>query len=270
MWKRFFGGKKQRQQKQRQQAGTAPQGERSNLNSEVDASADRSSFEPRPFGNGEAHVNSLETIMTDHQVQQPKADIGKQQIGTVYAKAFLAAAAQSQSVDQDLDEFGALVATVLNQQPTFEATLSSPRVAVEEKIGLLDRTLKGNVSEGLLKFLKVVCRHERLDCLREIYLAARDQHHQAKGVVQVHVTTAEALDGGMSERVKSELGQHLKSEVDLVQKVDPSIVGGMIIRIGDMVYDSSVRQKLASIRQKTVDNTSQQMRESLEKFAPSN
>ena len=70
-----------------------------------------------------------EITMSD-QVQEPKADIGKQQIGTVYAKAFLAASANSKSVDADLEEFGLLVANVIEKQPVFEQTLASPRVAI--------------------------------------------------------------------------------------------------------------------------------------------
>ena len=120
-------------------------------------------------------TSQTEITMSD-QVQEPKADIGKQQIGTVYAKAFLAAAAKNQTVDSDLEEFGALLASVIEKEPAFEQMLASPRVAIEEKIALLDKTLKGRVSDGLLTFIKVVCQHERLDCLREIYLAARDQH----------------------------------------------------------------------------------------------
>ena len=208
--------------------------------------------------------------MTEHHVQQPKADIGRQQVGSVYAKALLAAAANSNTVDQDLDEFAELLTTLVENQPAFEATLASPRIAAEEKIGLLDKTLQGHVSEGLLKFLKVVCRHGRLDCLREIYLAARQQHNDSKGVRQVHVTTAESLDDHMSGRIQQELTAHLQHEVELIKHVDPSVIGGMIIRIGDMVYDSSVRQKLSSMRQQTVANTAQHMRDSIDRFALSN
>ena len=208
--------------------------------------------------------------MTEHQVRQPKADIGRQQIGSVYAKAFLATAGKTNTVDDDLDEFAALLADVVDQQPVFEATLASPRVSAEEKIDLLDKTLQGHASDGLLTFVKVVCQHGRLDCLREIYLAARRQHNHSKGVMQVHVTTAEALDENMSGRIQKDLSEHLQHDVELVKHVNPSILGGMIVRIGDMVYDSSVRQKLNSIRQQTVENTAQQMRDAIDRFALSN
>ena len=86
----------------------------------------------------------------------------------------------------------------------------------------------------------------------------------------MEVTTAEALDASASQRVEKDLSEFLGKKVDLVKHVDADIIGGMIIRIGDMVYDTSVRQKLASIRTQTVESTAQQMRASLEQFATNN
>jgi F-type H+-transporting ATPase subunit delta len=205
--------------------------------------------------------------MSDENSSQPKADIGRQQIGGIYAKAFLAAAQKDGAARELLDELGSLVLHTLDKQPAFEATLASPRIAAEEKVEILNRVFQQRVSAGLLTFLKVVCRHDRLDCLREIHAAAKQQYNESRGIVEVHLTTAQPLDGKLTRQIEQALSQHLKQEVELQRSTDTLLIGGMIIRIGDMVYDSSLRQRLFSLRQQTVDKTVQQMRSASDRFA---
>ena len=205
--------------------------------------------------------------MSDENSSRPKADIGRQQIGGIYAKAFLAAAQKEGTASELLDELGSLVLHTLDKQPAFEATLASPRIAAEEKVEILNRVFQQRVSAGLLTFLKVVCRHERLDCLREIHAAAKQQYNESRGIVEVHVTTARPLDEKLTRQIEQALSQHLKQEVELQRSTDTLLIGGMIIRIGDMVYDSSLRQRLFSLRQQTVDKTVQQMRSASDRFA---
>jgi F-type H+-transporting ATPase subunit delta len=205
--------------------------------------------------------------MSDENSSQPKADIGRQQIGGIYAKAFLAAAQKDGAARELLDELGSLVLHALDKQPAFEATLASPRIAAEEKVEILNRVFQQRVSAGLLTFLKVVCRHDRLDCLREIHAAAKQQYNESRGIVEVHLTTARPLDEKLTRQIEQALSQHLKQEVELQRSTDTLLIGGMIIRIGDMVYDSSLRQRLFSLRQQTVDKTVQQMRSASDRFA---
>ena len=205
--------------------------------------------------------------MSDENSSQPKADIGRQQIGGIYAKAFLAAAQKDGAARELLDELGSLVLHALDKQPAFEATLASPRIAAEEKVEILNRVFQQRVSAGLLTFLKVVCRHERLDCLREIHAAAKQQYNESRGIVEVHLTTAQPLEEKLTRQIERALSEHLKQEVELQRSTDTLLIGGMIIRIGDMVYDNSLRQRLFSLRQQTVDKTVQQMRSASDRFA---
>ncbi len=208
--------------------------------------------------------------MSDQESPQPKADIGRQQIGSVYAKAFLAAAVNQGAVRERLDELGSFVQDILDRQPAFAATLASPRIAADEKVAMLDRVCHDRASEGLLTFLKVVCRHGRLDCLHEIHAAAKHQYNQTQGIVEVQLTTAQPLDEELSQRIRHALAEHLKQDVELRKATDASLIGGMIIRIGDLVYDSSVRQRLSSMRRQTVERTVQQMRSASDRFLTSN
>jgi len=191
-------------------------------------------------------------------------DIGRQQVGGVYAKALLGAAGKN--AGSVLDELSGLTKLV-GDTPAFRDILDSPRVSASEKIGILDRTLKGRVSPVLLNFLKVVSEHERLDCLPYIQREMRRMHNDEQGVVQVVVTTAETMSSGEFSRVRSDLEKKLGAKVDIEATVDPRIIGGIVVRMGDQVYDGSVSQRLTSMRESAVEKAVEKMRSATDTYA---
>ena len=102
-----------------------------------------------------------------------QADVGVEHIANVYAEALIQAAEAAGETDAVLDEFASLIDDVFAAMPQFEQVLASRLVSHEEKVGLLDRGLGGRASRQFLNFLKVVSRHERMDCLRPILFQAR-------------------------------------------------------------------------------------------------
>ena len=169
--------------------------------------------------------------MGDSSKATPAADIGKQQIGAVYAKAALGATGKSGGPEAFVDDLETFVNEVLGPYPEFEKVLSSPRVSVDEKQELLDRVFGGRLSESLLTFLKVVCQHGRLDCLRDIQVQARLQLDQSLGVVDAEVITAEAIDKSLRQRIEESLNKAFDRKVRVHAQVDPSLVGGMVVRV---------------------------------------
>jgi F-type H+-transporting ATPase subunit delta len=199
--------------------------------------------------------------------QHRTADIGRQQVGSVYAKALLGATENAGVTDRVLTEFDGLIRHVLDRFPAMEATLASPRVSVKEKTNLLNRLFGSRLSELLLTFLKVTCAHGRLDCLREIFQEARRQLHEKRGLVEVQVTTAQPLGASLVETVSLELQTLLARDLLLRQATDPALIGGMVVRVGDTVYDASVATGLNRLRSEALEKTVEQMRSGAERFA---
>jgi len=201
-------------------------------------------------------------------VRQPTIfDSGHEHVGAVYAKALLGAAAtagQAAAVVEELDSF---VDDVLDRLPVLEATLASLRVSAEAKLALLDKSLSGRMSGTLLTFLKVVCRHGRFDCLRAIRRAARQQLNELEGRVDVQVRTPTPLSAELRELVTRRLESLLGKQVNLFVRDDESLIGGMVVRVGDMVYDASVANELRRLRESAVDLVVHAVRESLDRFA---
>lgn len=193
-------------------------------------------------------------------------DIGRQQVGAIYAKALLGATEKTASTDDVLVEFGSLVHDVLDRFPGLDSTLSSPRVPVEGKTRLLDHVFSSRMSELLLTFLKVVCAHGRLDCLREIYQAALKQVHELRGLIEVQLTTAAPLDRPLVGQITDVLQQSLGRQVLLRETYDADLIGGLVVRVGDKIYDGSVANRLAQLRAEALDRTVQEIRAAAARF----
>jgi F-type H+-transporting ATPase subunit delta len=193
-------------------------------------------------------------------------DSAQQHLGKVYAKALIGAADRAGIVEQVLDEFQALQSDVLDALPQFEALLVAPRVPVEVKTDMLDRSLRGRVSETFLNFLKVVVRHRRGDCLRAVLPAAMALYNERSGCVDVLVTTA----GELTERIKLEMADRLEAmlgrRINLTLQIDPQLLGGLVVRVGDTVFDGSLMGRLEQWRESAQQRVDQSLREASGRF----
>ncbi len=196
-----------------------------------------------------------------------EVNIDKQRIAAVYAKSLLGVTEPLHQSEAVVEELDALVEEVLRISPELEFTLGSPRIPADEKAGLLDRIFGGRLSEQVLTFLKVVGRHGRLDCLRQIRQAAREELNRLRNRVAVQVTTATPLEGPLRQRILEQLESKLAQPVELQCRVDPAVIGGLVVRVGDTVYDGSVANQLTRIKAQTIQNTFSQLRESVDRFA---
>ena len=132
---------------------------------------------------------------------------------------------------------------------------------------MLDRVLKGKVSDELLRFLKVVSERGRMDCLHEIYHSARALRNKQLGVAEVFLTTATPLAENTRESIREALAARMNCRIELRTALKPALIGGFVIRVGDQVFDASVAQQLKSLRAEAVAKTVQQIRSHSDQFA---
>jgi F-type H+-transporting ATPase subunit delta len=170
-------------------------------------------------------------------------DSEEEHVGEVYAKALLGVARKSSNTDDLLSQFQTVVEEVFGKHPKLEAALNSPKLSLEQKESLLEKVFGAHVDPTLLKFLKVLCRRQRLNFVRGIQRSITEFRDEELGRVRVTVTSALELNGNEVEDIRSQLKTKLNREVSVVTKVDPSIIGGLVLRIGDTVFDGSVTGK---------------------------
>jgi F-type H+-transporting ATPase subunit delta len=132
---------------------------------------------------------------------------------------------------------------------------------------MLDRIFGSRVSPTLMNFLKVVARRRRLGMLRSIEKSVGVMRDAATGRLQILLTTAEPLDVTSMETIRTSLSMKFNAPVSVSNKVDPSILGGLVIRVGDVVYDGSVDCQLKNLRNTTVAKAEQAIRDRLGSLA---
>lgn len=168
---------------------------------------------------------------------------GNQDIARRYATAFFELAQEQSQVDQvakDLQSIITLIAQDDFRSFSHNATLrrSNQALAMAE----LSKQLK--FSSLTEKFLGMLAEKRRLDALPEIVSAVQTLISDYRGEITARVTAAQALDqdqiGEIATNLKAALGKNVKVNLD----VDPSIMGGLVIRVGSRIIDSSVRTKL--------------------------
>ena len=118
----------------------------------------------------------------------------------------------------------------------------------------------------LLNFLKVAAHHGRLDCLRQIRTAAHILYNEMRGRVEVTVETAGEISGQVVEQIEQRLTIALGRQVELCCSVNPKLLGGLVVRVGDTVYDGSLDNRLDRMRGDTVGRTAELIRNSLQRF----
>lgn len=197
------------------------------------------------------------------EITHPTALEGdQQQVGRLYGQAILGAAGAR--ADEIVEQLKAVVEEGLTAHPTLEAALASPRISQEQKEGMIDRIFQGRVDPIVLNFMKVLCRRDRISSLRSIQITAAELRDEALGRVRVRVTSAQPLTDQQRSDIDTRLGQMLGKEIVLQERVDASLLGGIIIRIGDQVFDGSILGKFAAIRSSVIHGIHRAVRDQYE------
>jgi F-type H+-transporting ATPase subunit delta len=187
-------------------------------------------------------------------------------VARVYADALYRAASQQGRVDEVLGEFNALINEVFARAPELEVILATASISRERKETMLERIFQGRVSDIFFNFLKVVNAHERLDLLRNLAGAFRSLCEERSGRIEVQVRSAVALNDEQRDRLGHIVREVAAREPVLRETIDPALLGGLVIQVGDWVYDSSVRTRLDTIRNQLVERSSHGIQSGRDRF----
>jgi F-type H+-transporting ATPase subunit delta len=192
-------------------------------------------------------------------------DPSAQAIARTYADSLLDAAAAT-GADSVLEELGSFVDDVLLKVPGLRDVFDSLVISRDEKIRLIDQVIAPRASEMVTNFLRVVARHGRLDLLPAILREARVRHEIRQGRRRVQVTSARPLDSKAESRIHSRLAESLPFEPILETRVDPSLIGGIVIRVGDTVYDSSLAMRIKQLRERLKQRSLHEVQSGRDRF----
>jgi F-type H+-transporting ATPase subunit delta len=165
-----------------------------------------------------------------------------------YATALFNLASETNSIDAvraDLERFDALAA----ESPDLTRLVRSPVFSAEERLQALSAILERAGIGGLAaKFLKLVTSNRRLFAIRDMIRGYRQLVAAHKGEATAEVTVAEQLKDEHLDALRAALKSVSGKDVDLDIKIDPAIIGGLVVKLGSRMVDTSLRTKLNAIR----------------------
>jgi F-type H+-transporting ATPase subunit delta len=191
----------------------------------------------------------------------------ERRVARVYAEALLDVAQERGLADAVGQELESLVREVFNIAPEVESTLGSPVVKRSVKTPLLATVFKDQVSDLVFNFLNVLNSKDRLSLVRNVAVGYRDLLDQRAKRLRVSVKSAVPLSDAQTEQLKKSIGQATGLDPVLSAKIDPALLGGMIVQIGDQVYDSSVRTRVESIRNQLLARSSYEIQTGRDRFS---
>ena len=164
----------------------------------------------------------------------------------IYATAFLDAAGAGGA--EAARELASFVDDVLGTQPQFDKLLCGGSLGRDDKLGVIDRVVAPRATPLFTNFLRVLASHDRLSLLPGIRRQVDIDVETRSGKKRVLVSSAAPLSQSALEAITASLRGALQSEPILETRVDPALVGGLVIRVGDTVYDGSLKTQVKQLR----------------------
>jgi F-type H+-transporting ATPase subunit delta len=168
----------------------------------------------------------------------------------VAARRYAEAAFELASRDDALDAWadGLDLASALVADARIAAAIDNPARPYNERLAMLEQLLKGRAPEGVLKLAGLLAKRGRADRLQDVAREYRRLLDRERGIVEARVTSAAALTTEDTAAVKAWLDRTTGKQVQLTANVDPELIGGLTVQVGDTLYDASVRGRLARLR----------------------
>ncbi|QDS99688.1 ATP synthase F1 subunit delta [Adhaeretor mobilis] len=193
-------------------------------------------------------------------------DVDAERLARVYAQAGLDAAGDLSAQGSLAEELNSVVADVLEKHSEMEEIFRSELISKEEKLELLDHIFSGKASESLLNLLKVMTKHGRLGMVRDVARSAFEMWEDRAGKVRVQLELPKPIDDALQNEILASLGKVLGADPQVETSINPDLLAGFVVRVGDKVYDASVRTRLEKSHQSMVVQAIEAIQQHPEQF----
>ncbi|OEF96778.1 F0F1 ATP synthase subunit delta [Desulfuribacillus alkaliarsenatis] len=164
-------------------------------------------------------------------------------VATRYAEALFAIAKENNSFDQ-LELELTTIDQAMEANEDFKKLLNHPHVAKEDKKRLLADVFATSISEVTVNFLNLLIDKQRQDIFSQIVKSFIVISNEARGIADATVVSVSALTDTQLEQIRATFKELIGKDLRITTEIDKDIIGGFIVRIGDRVYDSSIKTQL--------------------------
>jgi ATP synthase F1 delta subunit len=169
-----------------------------------------------------------------------------EEIAEVYARALFEVAKERDILDEIHDELGAFT-TALEENRELAVFFFSPYFSSEEKKNGLQRAVTG-ANPVFMNFLETLLERHRMPVIFRIRARFEQLWDEENKLLPVEITSSVQLDKEIVAQIGDRIGEQTGQKVELSSKVDPEILGGLVVRVGNFVLDASIRNRLNQLR----------------------
>jgi F-type H+-transporting ATPase subunit delta len=169
-----------------------------------------------------------------------------EEVAEVYARALFEVAVEHDKLDEIHEQLGQF-ADALNDSRDLATFFFSPYFSTDEKKDALGRAIDG-ADPAFMNFLQALVERHRMPVIFRIRARFEELYEEERKLLPVHVTSAVALDEKTVKGIGKRIGEQIGRTVELSSNVDPEILGGIVLRVGNFVLDASIRHRLEQLR----------------------
>jgi F-type H+-transporting ATPase subunit delta len=169
-----------------------------------------------------------------------------EEIARVYARSLFEVAREQDKLEVIREQLGEF-ADALAGSHELQVFFFSPYFSTVEKKDGLHRTVDG-ADETLSNFLELLVENHRMPVVFRVRREFDRLWDEANDLLPVQITSAVALDESVSRRIGDEIGRQTGKQVQLTSTVDPDVIGGIVLRVGNSILDASIRNRLETLR----------------------
>lgn len=165
-----------------------------------------------------------------------------------YAKALYDVAISKDRVNKYIQDLTAIVETI-EESPEVKQVIRHPEISIKEKKNFFIKLYKGKIDEDLLTFLLILVEKDRILFLKEKLAELKKIDLEERGSIIAQVQTVQPLKDYQRKALQEKLMNQYHKQVELREVIDPELLGGIVIKIGDDLIDGSVRSTVDDLRQ---------------------
>jgi len=169
-----------------------------------------------------------------------------QEIADVYARSLFEVAQEQDALDEVHEQLGQF-ADELSESHDLQVFFFSPYFSAQEKKDGIEKVLE-DADENLVRFLELLAERHRLPALFRIRRVFDGMWAEEQNLLTVTVTSAVELDDDTTKSIGDRIEEETGRTVELSSRVDPDVLGGLVIQVGNMILDRSVRSRLERLR----------------------
>lgn len=168
-------------------------------------------------------------------------------VASRYAKALLDLAVEQKVLDNvNADMINA--SEVFTDSKDLAAVLKSPVISPVKKVEILESVFTKNLNPMSMGFMKLIVKNSRAGLLPEIAISFIELYKKHNNIVDVFITSAIPLDASSKEKILQKVKLRYNGQLNVIEKIDPSLIGGFVVRIDDNQVDASISNQLMNLK----------------------